>query len=165
VHYGDVLSGVDFDYLAQVTRLNAISMASMAHAPMPPDHLAIKGAVAYNTTLSWQMSPNAASYYTWWRETTAPQWSNERDAGSATTIVLKNIILDDYFFGISAVSADGWESPVEFPGFAGSFARSPQLNTDGKPVDTLYPSPFPTRFSGKPVGLPSWRVASNKPAQ
>ncbi len=164
VHYGDVLSGVDFDYLAQVTRLNVIGMASMAHAPMPPDHLGIKGAVAYNTTLSWQSSPNAASYYTWWRETTAPQWSEERDAGSATTVVLKDIILDDYFFGISAVSTDGWESPVEFPGVAGSFARSPQLGTDGKPVDTLYPSHFPARFSGEPVGLPSWRAASKPSA-
>ena len=28
---------------------------------------------------------------------------------------------DDYFFGVSAVSEDGYESPVVFPGPAGSF--------------------------------------------
>ena len=125
VHYGDVISGVDFDYLAQVTRLDAITMASMANAPAPPADLDIKGAVTYDTTLSWQPSPNAASYRAWWRETTAPQWQSSRDAGAATSIVLKNINIDDYFFGVSALGKDGWESPVEFPGFAGSFVRSP----------------------------------------
>ncbi|MEO8748155.1 MAG: M28 family peptidase, partial [Rhodanobacter sp.] len=157
VHYGDVISGVDFDYLAQVTRLDAISVASMAHAPMPVADLKVKGAVAYDTTLSWQASPGAASYRAWWRETTAPQWTTERDAGKATTIVLKDIILDDYFFGVSAVGADGWESPAEFPGFAGSFARSPELDADGKPVSTLYPSLSPKQFAGEPIGKPSWR--------
>ena len=164
VHYGDVISGVDFDYLAQVTRLDAISVASMAHAPMPPGDLKVKGAVAYDTTLSWQASPGAASYHAWWRETTAPQWSNDRDAGNATSIVLKNIILDDYFFGVSAVSADGWESPAEFPGFAGSFARSPELDAEGKPVNSLYPNLYPKKFAGEPIGEPSWRTTAGKPS-
>jgi hypothetical protein len=35
--------------------------------------------------------------------------------------VLKNVVIDDWFFGVSALSADGYESPVEFPGPAGSF--------------------------------------------
>jgi len=76
-------------------------------------------------------------------------------AGDADSVVLKDIILDDWFFGVSAVSKDGWESPVEFPGFAGSFARSPKLGPDGKPVGVLYPS-F-GRFGGDAVGQPSWR--------
>jgi hypothetical protein len=155
VHYGDVVSGVDFNYLANVTRLDAITMASLAMAPMPPSELAVKGAVAYDTTLSWQPSPGAASYNAWWRETTAPQWQHVQDAGDADSVKLKDIILDDWFFGVSAVSKDGWESPVEFPGFAGSFARSPKLGPDGKPVDALYPS-F-GRFGGDAIGRPSWR--------
>jgi len=155
VHYGDVVSGVDFDYLANVTRLDAITMASLAMAPPPPADLAVKGAVAYDTTLSWQRSPGAASYNAWWRETTAPQWQHVQKAGDADSVVLKDIILDDWFFGVSAVSKDGWESPVEFPGFAGSFARSPKLGPDGKPVGVLYPS-F-GRFGGDAVGQPSWR--------
>jgi hypothetical protein len=164
VHYGDVLSGVDFDYLAQVARLDAISMASLAHAPGPPVGLAAKGAVVYDTTLSWQGTPGAASYRAWWRETTAPQWSNEKDAGSANTIVLKDVILDDYFFGVSAVSADGWESPSEFPDFAGSFARSPQLGADGKPSSELYPG-MPRKYYSPPIGQPSWRSASATPVR
>jgi Zn-dependent M28 family amino/carboxypeptidase len=127
VHYGDVISGVDFDYLAQVTRLDAVTMASMANAPAPPTDVAIKGAVTYDTMLSWTSSPSAVGYKVWWRETTAPQWQYARDAGSANSMVLKNINIDDYFFGVSAVSQAGWEGPVEFPGDAGSFVRSPPV--------------------------------------
>ncbi|HXS73794.1 MAG TPA: M28 family metallopeptidase [Rhodanobacteraceae bacterium] len=125
IHYGDTIDHVDFDYLANVTRVNALTMASMASAPMPPQDVQIKGAVTYDTTVSWQPSPGAARYTVWWRETTAPQWQNSRDAGDATSIVLKGINIDDYFFGVSAVSQDGWESPVEFPGDPGSFERLP----------------------------------------
>ena len=35
------------------------------------------------------------------------------------------MVVDDAFFGVSAVSADGFESPVEFPGPAGSFVSAP----------------------------------------
>jgi len=156
VHYGDVVSGVDFDYLANVTRLDAITMASLAMAPPPPSGLGVKGAVAYDTTLSWKPSADAASYNAWWRETTAPQWQHVQKAGDADSVVLKNIILDDFFFGVSAVNKDGWESPVEFPGYAGSFARSPKLGPDGKPANELYPSLF-GKYGGDAVGEPSWR--------
>ncbi|HET6912133.1 MAG TPA: M28 family metallopeptidase [Rhodanobacteraceae bacterium] len=125
IHYGDTIDHVDFDYLANVTRVNALTMAAMASAPMPPQDVTIKGALAYDTTVAWKPSPGAATYKVWWRETTAPQWQHSYDAGSATTAVLKGINIDDYYFGVSAVSQDGWESPVEFPGFAGSFERSP----------------------------------------
>ncbi|HET6907287.1 MAG TPA: M28 family metallopeptidase [Rhodanobacteraceae bacterium] len=130
IHYGDTIDHVDFDYLAQVTRLNALTMAAMANAPMPPQEVAIKGAVTYDTTVSWKPSPGAATYKVWWRETTAPQWQHSHDAGGATSAVLKGINIDDYYFGVSAVSKDGWESPVEFPGFAGSFERSPSATAN-----------------------------------
>jgi hypothetical protein len=76
-------------------------------------------------------------------------------------VVLKDIILDDYFFGVSAVSEDGWESPVEFPGFAGSFARSPNLGPDGKPVDTRYPGTS-DKYGGQAVGPASWQQAGDQ---
>jgi len=125
VRYGDTIDHVDFDYLANVTRLDAITLAALANAPAPPTSVDTKGEVAYDTTLSWQAVPGAARYTAWWRDTTAPQWQHSRDAGDATSIVLKGINIDDWFFGVSAVSADGWESPVVFPGDAGSFERSP----------------------------------------
>ncbi|WP_341480458.1 M28 family metallopeptidase [Cognatiluteimonas telluris] len=125
VHYGDTIEHVDFDYLANVTRLDAITMASLAMAPAPPSGVAIQGEVAYDTTVSWKPVPGAKRYRVWWRETTAPRWEHARDAGDATSLKLPGINIDDYYFGVSSVSADGWESPVVFPGFAGSFERSP----------------------------------------
>ncbi|HEU0277579.1 MAG TPA: M28 family metallopeptidase [Rhodanobacteraceae bacterium] len=158
VHYGDVISGVDFDYLANVARLDAITMASMAMAPAPPADVGVKGALAYDTTLDWKPSAGAARYHAWWRETTAPQWQHVQDVGDVGSTIVKNVILDDYFFGVSAVSADGWESPVEFPGFSGSFARSPKLDAAGEPTGQRYPSAF-GNLAGEAVGPASWRMA------
>jgi Zn-dependent M28 family amino/carboxypeptidase len=125
IHYGDTIDGIDFAYLAQVTRLNAIAMAALAKAPPPPTNVKIEGAVAYDTTVSWTAAPGAAAYNVWWRDTMAPYWTNMWPAGNAASLVLKNVNIDDWFFGVSSVSADGYESPVEFPGAAGSFAPPP----------------------------------------
>jgi hypothetical protein len=121
VAYGDVIAGVDFPYLAKVARLNILTLAALAKAPPPPTDVKIKGAVTADTTLTWTPSPGAAGYRVWWRETTAPYWTEHRDAGAEATVTLKNVNIDDYFFGVSAVSADGYASPVEFPGAAGAF--------------------------------------------
>ncbi|MFA4892452.1 M20/M25/M40 family metallo-hydrolase [Brevundimonas sp.] len=121
VEYGDTIEGVDFGYLGQVARLNIVSMAALANAPASPLGVTIEGAVKPDTTIKWQAVPGAAGYRVWWRSTTAPQWTHSRWAGSATELVLRNIVIDDFFFGVSAVSEDGYESPVVFPGPAGSF--------------------------------------------
>ena len=121
VVYGDTIEGVDFAYLGQVARLNIVTMAAMAKAPTVPTEVAITGAVLPDTTVKWSAVPGAAGYRVWWRATTAPQWTNSRWAGEATTLVLKDIPIDDYFFGVSSVSVDGYESPIVFPGPAGAF--------------------------------------------
>jgi Zn-dependent M28 family amino/carboxypeptidase len=121
VVYGDTIDGVDFGYLGQVARLNIVSMAALANAPASPLGVIIEGAVKPDTTIKWQAVPGAAGYRVWWRSTTAPQWTHSRWAGAATELVLRDIVIDDWFFGVSAVSDDGYESPVVFPGPAGSF--------------------------------------------
>jgi len=124
--YGDVIEGVDFNYLAQVTRLNTIAMASLASAPTPPTDVKIAGAVSPDTKVSWAPTPGAAGHRVWWRGTTDPTWRFSRWVpDAATTTTLKDVVIDDFFFGVSSVSADGWESPVVFPGPAGSFESPP----------------------------------------
>jgi Zn-dependent M28 family amino/carboxypeptidase len=125
VHYGDTIDGVDFRYLARVTALNAITMASLGRAPAPPSGVTTEGALATDTTVHWNKVAGAAGYRVHWRDTTAPQWQYERATGDVGQAVLKDVVIDDWFFGVSSVSADGYESPVVFPGFAGSFERSP----------------------------------------
>ncbi|MEP7085351.1 MAG: M20/M25/M40 family metallo-hydrolase, partial [Betaproteobacteria bacterium] len=125
IAYGDTIEGVDFDYLAQVTRLNLVTLAAMANAPAPPKAVTIEGAVTPNTTLKWQVQPSAAGHRVWWRGTTEAQWKYSRyvaaDPARPGQLTLNNVVIDDWFFGVSSVSADGYESPVVFPGDAGAF--------------------------------------------
>ncbi len=125
IAYGDVISGVDFAYLTKVARLNAVSLAALALAPAPPAGVKIEGAVSADTKVSWTASPDAAAYKVWWRSTIDPQWRFSRPADAQTSTTLKGVVIDDWFFGVSAVSADGYESPIEFPGPAGAFFSAP----------------------------------------
>ncbi|WP_332773010.1 M28 family peptidase [Phenylobacterium sp.] len=121
--YGDTIEGVDFPYLARVTRLNVMTMAALARAPAPPEGVKIEGAVSPDTKVSWTAVPGATGYRVHWRGTTEPQWSKARDT-TATSETLKGVVIDDWFFGVSSVAADGSESPVVFPGPAGSFVSA-----------------------------------------
>ena len=123
VEYGDSIAHVDFPYLAKVTATNALTAAAMAAAPPPPADVKIAGAVTADTKLSWSASPGspAASYRVHWRDTALPSWRFSRDAGAAESITLSNVAIDDFAFGVASVSADGFESPVVFPGAAGAF--------------------------------------------
>jgi Zn-dependent M28 family amino/carboxypeptidase len=123
VKYGDTIDGVDFAYLAQVTRLNAVTMAALASAPKPPVGVEIAGAVSADTTVKWTPSPDAAAYRVWWRSTTEPQWRYSRVVGTSGEAKLTGVNIDDWFFGVSAIGRDGYESPVVFPGAAGTFER------------------------------------------
>jgi Zn-dependent M28 family amino/carboxypeptidase len=128
--YGDTIAGVDFTYLARVTALDAMTMAALAKAPAPPRKVTTKGALATDTTFSWERVPGAAGYAVHWRDTTSPQWQHAEDVGDVDGYVLKDVVIDDWFFGVSSISADGYESPVVFPGDAGSFDRSPAESGD-----------------------------------
>lgn len=125
-HYGDTIDGVDFGYVAKLTALNAVSLAGMAWAPPPPAEVKIEGAVSPDTTLHWTrptaaQAPNLAGYRVYWRLTTDPQWTHSRYVGDVTSHTLQDVVIDNYFFGVAAVARDGSESPVVFPGAAGSF--------------------------------------------
>ena len=124
--YGDTIEGVDFAYAAKLTALNAVSLAGMAWAPPPPAGGKIEGAGTADTTLRWsrpsaRQAPNLAGYKVYWRLTTEPTWTHSRWVGNVDAYTLKNTIIDNYFFGVAAVAKDGTESPVVFPGAAGSF--------------------------------------------
>jgi hypothetical protein len=41
---------------------------------------------------------------------------------------LPGVIIDNYFFGVASVAADGSASPVAFPGAIGAFAPPPAPN-------------------------------------
>lgn len=128
IQYGDTLDGVNFDYAAKLTSLNAVTLASMAWAPNPPANVSIKGAVQPSTTLSWNaldtnQNPQLKGYKLYWRHTDAPQWEFSKFVGNVTQATLENIVIDNYFFGVASVNDNGLESVVVYPGAAGSFGE------------------------------------------
>jgi len=122
-HFGDTIEFVDFDFAAKLTSLNAVSLAALAWAPTPPADVSIEGIVQASTTLKWSMGEddNLAGYRVYWRLTTEPEWSHSRWVGQVSQFTLKNIVIDNYLFGVASVAKDGNESPVVFPGPAGAF--------------------------------------------
>jgi len=118
IAYGDVIEGVNFDYAADLTAVNAITLAGLAWAPPAPQGVMIGGAVQPSTRLKWDPvdDPDLAGYKIYWRETTAPQWTYARFVpASVTDYTLDGIIIDNYLFGVAAVGKDGNESLVTYP--------------------------------------------------
>ena len=124
--YGDTIDGVDFDHAAKLTSLNVATLALLASAPPYPANVEIEGAVSPDTTLRWsapdaEQAGNLAGYRVYWRLTDANQWTHSRWVGNVTEYTLENIVIDNYYFGVASVATNGAESPVVFPGVAGSF--------------------------------------------
>jgi Zn-dependent M28 family amino/carboxypeptidase len=117
IRYGDVIEGVNFDYAAKLTAVNAATLAGMAWAPPSPTNVLIAGAVRPSAVLSWQAvdSPSLAGYKVYWRATTAPQWEHSRFLGNVNEYTFENLVIDNYFFGVASVAKDGNESIVVFP--------------------------------------------------
>ncbi len=117
IDYGDVLEGVDFDFASRLTAVNATVLASLAWAPPTPTNVAIGGAVRPSTRLRWDAvdHPDLAGYKVYWRDTTAPQWQHSRFVRDVTEFTLEGMVIDNYLFGVAAVSIEGHESLVAFP--------------------------------------------------
>ncbi len=112
IEYGDTVDKMDFPYLARVTQLNIAALAALARSPSVPAP-SVEGAVSTDTTLKWEPARGAAAYIVRWRPTNASDWQHSvRVPGSATGHVLRGVRVDDFVFGVSAVSAEGVESPV-----------------------------------------------------
>ena len=118
VQFGDLLEFVDFGYIAQVARVNAAALASLALAPATPKNVGlVTKRLTNDTDLQWDANtePDLAGYEIVWRETTSPEWTHSLAIGSVTTYTVKGMSKDNYFFGVRAVDKAGNGSPVGFP--------------------------------------------------
>lgn len=118
IKYGDTIDGVDFNYAAKLTAVNAINLAAIAWAPEAPQNVGIGGAVRPSTTLVWDepADDNIVGYKLYWRDTTSPQWQYSKYVGKVNRATLEGIVIDNYLFGVASVSASGHESLIQFPG-------------------------------------------------
>jgi hypothetical protein len=117
IKYGDVPEMVDFAYVAQVARVNAAALASMALAPAAPAGVSLSGRQEYHTTITWKANPepDVAGYQVVWRETYQPFWQRGLFVGNVTQAVVKGASKDDHFFAVQAVDRDGNVSVPSFP--------------------------------------------------
>lgn len=115
INYGDTFEHVNFPYCKKLTAVNAITMASLASAPPAPNSVGIGGIVEPSAKLKWSKVEGAKGYKIYWRDTTSPTWDHSRYVGNVTEFTLEGIVIDNFFFGVSAVGEDGHESMVVFP--------------------------------------------------
>ncbi len=113
--YADTIEGMDFPYLAKVTAINVATIARLAAAPAAPPVAAISGALSYDTKVTWTAVPGAVRYKIYWRRADQAAWTQSRDA-TGTSLDVAGVPVDDHFFGVAAVGADGAESLVTFAG-------------------------------------------------
>lgn len=115
IEYGDLLKFVDVDYVANVARLNAATLAALAAAPPPPSQVTIQTSKLENdSTLEWAVSPGATGYEVLWRATASPAWEHAQSAGAGSSITLP-LSKDNVIFAVRALDAQGHRSVPVVP--------------------------------------------------
>jgi hypothetical protein len=142
IRYGDTIDHVDFPYLAKMTKLNVAALAGIASAPPPPEPKVegavstdttitwgrVPSAARYivqwrrTDVNQWEVSRKvAASVCPPPVRDTNPAAYQSTNRGEVVVdvqlvkpckVVLPHVRVDDWVFGVSSVSADGFESPV-----------------------------------------------------
>lgn len=117
IQYGDLPQFDDFNYIADVARVNAASLSALALAPARPKGVEFVGVLSNDSTLKWEANkePDLAGYEIVWRDTTSSVWTNSKAVGSVLTFNLKGMSKDNYFFGVRAVDKEGNRSPASYP--------------------------------------------------
>lgn len=121
----DDFAHVNFGYIANVARVNAMTVASLAAAPATPVARATRQARAgvdasgnamtattsggQAWTLSWEPSAGATSYELLVRPTTGATWQQVIPLGNVTRCTLRRQ-LDDEWVAVRAVAANGARS-------------------------------------------------------
>ncbi len=117
IEYGDLPKYVDYDYVANVARLNAATLASLAAAPGPPVDVRLDTKQLTNdSTLTWNPPPGglASSYEVLWRMTTAPDWENTEPVTNGTKATIDRS-KDNVYFAVRAVDNKGHHSLPVIP--------------------------------------------------
>ncbi|MGA3315565.1 MAG: M28 family metallopeptidase [Candidatus Korobacteraceae bacterium] len=117
IEYGDLPKFVDYDYIANVARLNAATLASLASAPAPPANVRMLTKELQNdSTLAWEPSPGglATGYEVLWRDSTAAEWQHVKPVGNVTKATLP-LSKDNVVFAVRALDAKDHRSLAIVP--------------------------------------------------
>lgn len=114
--YGDLTKFVDYEYCANVARINAAAIATLARAPQPPQKVAILTAqLGYDTVLRWAKNPESdlAGYLVRCRQSHSSVW--EKSVFTRDTTITLKASKDEYNFGVQAVDKEGNAGLVTIP--------------------------------------------------
>jgi hypothetical protein len=116
MQYGDLPEFVDYQYAANVARINLAALASLAKAPDAPQGVKMKMNLGNITYLSWtppEHGPKPKGYYVIMRETYQPFW--EQRVFVNDTAAALPYSKDNYFFAVQSVGEDGHTSQPVMP--------------------------------------------------
>src|SRR5208283_4814488 len=102
---------------ANVARLNAAALASLASAPAPPANVRLLTKELQNdSTLVWEASPGglATGYEVLWRDTSAPDWQHAQAVADGTRATVP-VSKDNVIFAVRALDAKGHRSLAVVP--------------------------------------------------
>lgn len=108
IQYGDLPRFTSPAFTAQVARINALTLATMASSPAAPQHVYYAPKLEPGTTLTWDPVPGAVAYRVLLRPTAAPTWTRRLQV-RGTSIHLPQS-KDNYMMGVVAVNKQGIES-------------------------------------------------------
>lgn len=118
VTFGDLPQFVDPAYIADVARVNAAGLASLALAPGPVENPRLEAVELDNSsTLRWDMNPHTGvtGYRIVWRETGSQQWQHAQDVGLVQRATIKGVSKDNMVFGVQAIGQRGFGSLISYP--------------------------------------------------
>lgn len=107
----DDFAHVNFGYVANIARLNASVIGSLANAPAPPAALARRDQASggQRWMITWRPVPGATKYEVLFRRTYAPTYEKIYQAGDTTSFLLPDQ-LDDGWAAVRSVGANGHRS-------------------------------------------------------
>ena len=117
IDYGDVISGVNFEYAKKLTAVNAVNLALLGWSPPPPKNLKIGGIVEPSVKFKWDYPDNQdiIGYKIYWRTTSAPNWEFSKVINKKNEYTLDGIIIDNFLFSVVSINSKGFESIYQFP--------------------------------------------------
>ncbi len=125
----DTFANTSVPYIVRVGRVNAAVAASLALAPMapavmetmerngrklPPSLMLSRGKSRYDAQVRFQQAEEAdlLGYAVVMRSTLAARWEREVFVGKQKDVVLPDVSIDEWMFGVKAIDKDGNESLV-----------------------------------------------------
>ena len=123
IQYGDLPQFVDFNYIANVARLNSATLASLASAPPPPMEVKLETKeLENNSTIAWKAvgPPGSTKYAVLWRPTDVNMWTHSSmqscdfiiGGGCLVTVPVSK---DNFIFAVQSVDAHGHRSLPAVP--------------------------------------------------